>query len=40
MVNEQLLLSGLAFCLHTLPNVKYENRLLAARCAASKRFSV
>lgn len=34
MVNERLLRSGLAFCLFTLPNVKYESRLLAAQRAA------
>jgi micrococcal nuclease len=31
LVNERLLQSGLAFCLYTLPNVKYEKRLLAAQ---------
>jgi micrococcal nuclease len=36
MVNEQLLQSGLAFCLLTLPNVKYEDRLLAAQRAAMR----
>jgi micrococcal nuclease len=34
MVNERLLRSGLAFCLFTLPNIKYEPRLLAAQRAA------
>jgi micrococcal nuclease len=34
MVNEKLLQSGLAFCLFKLPNIKYENRLLAAQRAA------
>ena len=36
MVNERLLQSGLAFCLLTLPNVKYENRLLTAQRAAMR----
>lgn len=31
LVNERLLQSGLAFCLFTMPNVKYEIRLLAAQ---------
>jgi micrococcal nuclease len=34
LVNEKLLQSGLAFCLFKLPNLKYENRLLAAQRAA------
>jgi micrococcal nuclease len=36
MVNELLLESGLAFCLFTLPNVKYADRLLAAQHAAMR----
>jgi micrococcal nuclease len=31
MVNEQLLRSGLAYCLYKMPNVKYEGRLLKAQ---------
>jgi micrococcal nuclease len=31
MVNEQLLRSGLSYCLYKLPNVKYESRLLKAQ---------
>jgi micrococcal nuclease len=36
MVNERLLQEGLAFCLATRPNVKYESRLLAAQRAAMR----
>jgi hypothetical protein len=31
MVNEQLLRSGLSYCLYKMPNVKYEGRLLKAQ---------
>jgi len=36
MVNERLLQEGLAFCLFTPPDVKYESRLLAAQRAAMR----
>lgn len=36
MVNERLLQEGLAFCLATMPNVKYEGRLLAAQRTAMR----
>jgi micrococcal nuclease len=36
MVNELLLQSGLAFCLFTPPNVKYEGRLLTAQRASMR----
>ena len=36
MANERLLESGLAVCLYTLPNVKYEGRLLNAQRAAMR----
>ena len=31
MVNERLLLAGLAYCFYKLPNTRYEQRLLAAQ---------
>ncbi|MGE5259028.1 MAG: thermonuclease family protein [Hyphomicrobiales bacterium] len=36
MVNEQLLRSGLSYCLYKLPNVKYEGRLLKAQREAMR----